>query len=209
MRAPFSFSHCSGLESSPALASNHASNALWFSVGCPPAAARNAAERIFTCGRHSWSWLRCWLALQVPAATNPAGLLATSRPTSMFSSRHPEIVYAGNRSGGVLRSLDGGATWAPAGNGLPPLNEVLAVAVDPIIPARVYAWVQAGGLFVSADRGGSWTAAETGEAARRSGIEAGRAAMAVDRVVPGRVYIGNSGVVQIDTLGDPGGDNDD
>jgi len=47
-------------------------------------------------------------------------------------------VYAGNRSGGVLRSLDGGAT----------------------------------------------------------------------RVVPGRVYIGNSGVVQIDTLGDPGGDND-
>ena len=70
-------------------------------------------------------------------------------------SSHPEIVYAGNRSGGVLRSLDGGATWAQASSGLPPLNEVLAVAVDPIIPARVYAWVRAAGLFVSADGGGS------------------------------------------------------
>ena len=88
-----------------------------------------------------------------------------------------------------------------------PLNEVLAVAVDPVIPARVYAWVQAAGLFVSADGGGSWTAAETGEAARTTGIEAGRAAMAVDRLVPGRVYIGNSGVVQIDTLGDHDGDD--
>jgi len=81
-------------------------------------------------------------------------------PTVNFSTlsidpRHPEIVYARNRSGGVLRSLDGGATWAQASSGLPPLNEVLAVAVDPIIPARVYAWVRAAGLFVSADGGGS------------------------------------------------------
>ena len=35
----------------------------------------------------------------------------------------------------------------------------------------------------------------------RRDVEAGRAAMVVDPVVPGRVYIGNSGVVQIDTLG--------
>jgi len=39
-----------------------------------------------------------------------------------------------------------------------------------------------------------------GEAARRSGNEAGRAALAVDPVVPGRVYLGNSGVLQIDTF---------
>lgn len=43
-------------------------------------------------------------------------------------------------------------------------------------------------------------AADTGESIRRSGIEVGQAAIAVDRVVPGRVYLGNSGVVQVDTL---------
>jgi photosystem II stability/assembly factor-like uncharacterized protein len=124
--------------------------------------------------------------------------------------RHPQTIYAGNRDGGVLRSLNGGATWSSASFGLPPTGEMLAVAVDPNIPARVYAWVKAGGLFLSADGGGSWTAADTGEAVRRSGIDAGRGAMAVDRVVPGRVYLGNSGVVQIDTLADrDDGDDED
>jgi photosystem II stability/assembly factor-like uncharacterized protein len=123
--------------------------------------------------------------------------------------RHPQTIYASNRDGGVLRSLNGGATWSSASAGLPPTGETLAVAVDPNLPARVYAWVKAGGLFVSADGGGSWTAADTGEAVRRSGIDAGRAAMAVDRVVPGRVYLGNSGVVQIDTLADRDGEDEE
>ncbi|TMA86415.1 MAG: hypothetical protein E6J63_16865 [Deltaproteobacteria bacterium] len=121
--------------------------------------------------------------------------------TLAIDPRHTKTVYAGNTDGGVLRSLNGGATWAPASTGLPPSGEVLAVAVDPQIPARVYAWVRGGGLFVSGDGGRRWTAADTGEALRRSSVEAGRAAMVVDPVVPGRVYIGNSGVVQIDTLG--------
>ncbi len=123
--------------------------------------------------------------------------------------RHPQTVYAGNRAGGVLRSLDAGATWASASSGLPAGREVLVVAIDPAIADRLYAWVKASGVFVSADAGGTWTAAETGESARRTGIEAGRASMAVDPVKAGRVYIGNSGVVQIDTLGDRGGDDSD
>jgi photosystem II stability/assembly factor-like uncharacterized protein len=127
--------------------------------------------------------------------------------TLSIDPRQPETIYAGNRAGGVLRSLNGGATWADASTGLPP-GENLAVAVDPQIPARVYAWVKAAGLFVSEDGAGSWAAAETIESVSRSGIEAGRAAMAVDRVVPGRVYIGNSGVVQIDTLGESEGQSD-
>jgi hypothetical protein len=114
--------------------------------------------------------------------------------------RNPQTIYAANRAGGVLRSVDAGATWISASTGLPPANSVLAVAVDPRIAARVYAWVKAAGLFVSADGGASWTAVETAEAWRRSGIEAGQATMAVDPMVAGRVYIGNSGVVQIDTL---------
>jgi len=124
--------------------------------------------------------------------------------TLAIDPRHTRTIYAGNTDGGVLRSLNGGATWSPASTGLPLSGEVLAVAIDPQIPARVYAWVRGGGLFVSADGGGRWTAADTGEALRRSGVEAGRAAMVVDQVVPGRVYIGNIGVVQIDTLDESG-----
>lgn len=114
--------------------------------------------------------------------------------------RHPSTIYAGNSAGGVLRSTDAGRTWKSASNGLPS-GEVIAVASDPAIANRVYAWVKASGLFVSADGGSRWKASDTGEALRRSGVPAGRAAMVVDRSVPGRVYLGNSGVVQIDTLG--------
>jgi photosystem II stability/assembly factor-like uncharacterized protein len=119
--------------------------------------------------------------------------------TLAIDPTNSQTVYAGNRAGGVLRSTDGGASWQDASRGLPP-GETLAVAADPRIAGRVYAWVQAGGLFVSADAGGHWTAADTAESLRRSGIAFGRSAMAVDRVVPGRVYLGNSGVLQVDTF---------
>jgi photosystem II stability/assembly factor-like uncharacterized protein len=122
--------------------------------------------------------------------------------TIAIDPRSPDTVYAASRGGGVLRSVDAGATWVSASAGLPPANEVLAVAVDPGIAGRLYAWVKAAGLFVSADGGASWKAVETDEAARRTGIEAGRASIAVDPVVAGRVYLGNSGVVQVDTLRD-------
>src|SRR2546428_10090459 len=124
--------------------------------------------------------------------------------TLAIDPRHTRTIYAGNTDGGVLRSLNGGATWAPASTGLPPSGEVLAVAVDPQIPARVYAWGRGGGLFVSGDGGGRGAAAGTGQAPRRSSVEAGRAGMVVGPVMPGPLYIGNSGVLQIDPLGHGG-----
>jgi hypothetical protein len=111
----------------------------------------------------------------------------------------PQTIYAGSRDGGVLRSLDGGATWALASHGLPG-GEVLGLGVDPQKPSRVFAWIKAEGLFRSGDRAGNWAAADTGEAARRSGVAFGRGTLAIDPVHSGRVYIGNSGVVQIDTI---------
>jgi len=121
--------------------------------------------------------------------------------TLAIDPRHdPPIIYAGNRAGGVLRSLDGGKTWPSASSGLPPSREVLAVSADPRIAGRAYAWVKAAGLFVTSNGGETWTAADSGESARRTAIGFGRASMAVDPVKPGRVYLGNSGVVQIDTL---------
>jgi photosystem II stability/assembly factor-like uncharacterized protein len=100
----------------------------------------------------------------------------------------------------VLRSTDDGATWSDASTGLPAGAEVLAVGADASISSRAYAWVRGAGLFSTTNAGDSWTAEDTGESARRSGIDAGRAAMALDPLNPGRVYIGNNGVLQIDTL---------
>jgi photosystem II stability/assembly factor-like uncharacterized protein len=113
--------------------------------------------------------------------------------------RRPQTIYAGSRGGGVLRSLDGGATWALASQGLPG-GEVLGLGVDPHVPSHVFAWIKAEGVFRSDDGAGTWSAADTGEAARRSGVAFGRGTLAIDPVHSGRVYIGNSGVVQIDTI---------
>jgi photosystem II stability/assembly factor-like uncharacterized protein len=137
----------------------------------------------------------------VDGGTTPVSLgVRGNFSTLAIDPRNPDNVYAANRAGGVLRSADAGATWISASTGLPPSNEVLAVAVDPGIAGRLYAWVKGAGLFVSVDGGASWAAVETAEAARRSGAEAGRATMVVDPVVAGRVYLGNSGLLQVDTL---------
>jgi hypothetical protein len=119
---------------------------------------------------------------------------------SISIDRHTRAIYAGNRAGGVLRSNDDGATWSDVSSGLPAGAEVLAVEADPNIANRAYAWVQGKGLFSTANAGTSWKLEDSGESLRRSGLLAGRAAMAVDPVKRGRVYLGNSGVVQIDTL---------
>jgi photosystem II stability/assembly factor-like uncharacterized protein len=64
----------------------------------------------------------------------------------------PETLYAGGL--GVLKSLDGGATWRPVGLTSTP---VVTLAVDPEVPATVYAGTYAG-LFKSTDAGLSWQA---------------------------------------------------
>ena len=54
-------------------------------------------------------------------------------------------VYAGG-PGGVLRTLDAGATWTPANDGLTDQN-VTALAIDPVNPGRVYAGTGSTGVF--------------------------------------------------------------
>lgn len=65
------------------------------------------------------------------------------------------ILYAGTR-GGVFKSVDGGATWLPPGEG-PPVTNVLSIAVDPAHPAIVYAGLDQGGVHKSIDGGAHWT----------------------------------------------------
>jgi hypothetical protein len=66
-------------------------------------------------------------------------------------------LYAAMRGAGVMKSLDGGTTWAVQTQGLGPLtSEPPAVAVQPTNPAAVYAVFGIAGAGVSDDGGVTW-----------------------------------------------------
>jgi photosystem II stability/assembly factor-like uncharacterized protein len=111
--------------------------------------------------------------------------------------QNTQILYAGHRAGSVFRSLDGGATFAPAGSGLAGAG-VMGLGIDPRNPARLYAWMHNGGLFRSDDRAITWSAVDTRESLRRSGLSAGRGGLAIDPTQPGHVLLGNRSVIEID-----------
>ena len=75
---------------------------------------------------------------------------------------NPSIVYAGAASGGVWRSLNGGATWTPLTDAQCSLNTG-SIAIDPVDPRIVYvgtgepAVSNGCGLLRSFDSGDSWT----------------------------------------------------
>jgi len=110
-----------------------------------------------------------------------------------------QVVYAGERFGQVMRSLDGGKTFAPASAGLAGAG-VHGIAQD--ARGTLFVWLRGGGLFASHDNAASWRAVDTGEALRRSGVEAGRGSLVADPRHPGRVYLGNAGVIEIEIEND-------
>jgi photosystem II stability/assembly factor-like uncharacterized protein len=57
---------------------------------------------------------------------------------------------------GVLRTLDDGATWATADNGLGAMLSVSALAIDPLAPATLYVETD-GGLFASHNGASLWS----------------------------------------------------
>ncbi len=72
----------------------------------------------------------------------------------------PATLYAGTTTAGVQKSLDGGATWKPATNGIPPLPDgsirVQGVWVQPASPNVIFASSYLG-VARSADGGDTWT----------------------------------------------------
>lgn len=57
---------------------------------------------------------------------------------------------------GVVRSRDGGAQWAPSGEGLPPDVEVTGFTFDRRDPTTVFASTDSRGVYRSKDGGASW-----------------------------------------------------
>src|SRR5262249_39048552 len=54
--------------------------------------------------------------------------------------QRPQVVYAGLRSGSVLRSVDGGETFSPAGQGITG-DRVLGLGIVPAQPTRMFVWM--------------------------------------------------------------------
>lgn len=109
--------------------------------------------------------------------------------------RNSQIVYAGELFGQLIRSTDGGQTFAPASTGLAG-EGVNGIAQDSA--GTLFVWMQGGGLLSSRDNASSWQPVNAGEAFERSWIEAGRPSFVVDLRHPGRLYLGNKGVIQVD-----------
>ena len=66
-----------------------------------------------------------------------------------------KIVYAGIRTGGIMKSSNGGDTWAASNTGLTD-KRIGSLAVDPRDPQIVYASAWDGGVFRSTDGARSW-----------------------------------------------------
>jgi photosystem II stability/assembly factor-like uncharacterized protein len=82
---------------------------------------------------------------------------------------------------GILKSTDGGDTWAAAGAGLP--NTYIGIlAIDPVSPSKLYA-VVGNSIFKSADGAASWNVLNTGLPAN-SFISS----LVVDPTNPSRIY---------------------
>ncbi len=105
----------------------------------------------------------------------------------------PATIYAGtgggihrfNSSGGgsVFKTTNGGASWQPAGSGLP-ADAVLFLAIDPVTTSTAYAGTRNHGAFKTTDGGTSWTAA---------GLTANRVwTLAIDPVTPSTLYAGTA-----------------
>ncbi len=85
----------------------------------------------------------------------------------------------------VIRSEDGGESWAPAGSGLPPAGVPEALRIAPSNPSRAYLGLDLGTgtidtVFVSSDGGASWSPGSTPSAGEPGAVSG----LAIDPIVP-------------------------
>jgi hypothetical protein len=92
-------------------------------------------------------------------------MLEGQKVSSLSSSRQqPNVVYAGTRGNGVLRSENWGKTWQPTGLAG---YDVKSIAVSPVDPDLLFAGTKPPALFVSRDAGQHWSEVEAFRNTRR------------------------------------------
>ena len=85
-------------------------------------------------------------------------LVDAESPTTLYAALSSRYSIG---SGGIFKSLDGGASWFASDAGLPH-KFVAALAIGRREPSTLYAGSFGDGLFRSVDGGGSWKAVNTG-----------------------------------------------
>lgn len=81
-----------------------------------------------------------------------------------ISPHDPEVILVGARPAGILRSGDGGVTWAAVPLNAPTMcveaglgsTRLTSITFDPADPGTVWAGVEIGGLYRSSDTGRTW-----------------------------------------------------
>ena len=127
----------------------------------------------------------------LPFSTGNSGTLTTYPVEEILADpEQPEILYAATRRsdqtpGGVYRSTDAGASWAPASDGLPLPTTVHDLAFGPGDTDTLYA-ATPDGAFRSTDRGVHWSPT-TGNLPTPAGL------VAVDPSTPATQYTGAGG----------------
>jgi photosystem II stability/assembly factor-like uncharacterized protein len=148
--------------------------------------------RIRTASRRAFQALILFAALAASARTVMAGqgVWRTGGPWGgsvgdlAIDPKSPSTLYAATY-GGLFKSTDGGATWAPSGAGLPN-GSVGRLAIDPLQPSRLHVAIWGAGVYRSADGGKSWAATNTGLTSRNV------ADLAIDPLDPSILYAGTS-----------------
>src|SRR5262245_3989324 len=94
-------------------------------------------------------------------AVDAAGNAYITGKTASLDLPTANALQRANGAISLVKSTDGGNTWRASGVGLP-LNNVSALAVDPLTPTTVYAVAAGQGVYKSVDGGATWVASNTG-----------------------------------------------
>lgn len=84
--------------------------------------------------------------------------------TVTYDAVDPQVVYAGTQTTGVLKSVDGGATFEESNRGLTSLRmgRLSPIQIDPRNHLTLYAGTETAGVFKSLDAGATWTPVNAG-----------------------------------------------
>lgn len=171
-----------------------------FSLVCHPdnadiiyAGTYNGMNRTLDAGAHWEVWDEGWPAEQWVFSI-------------AFDPRDADVMYACAKNGEnegtgregfhgtVMKSFDGGATWAPITNGLDVDQEFYKVIVDPNQPDTVYLATQRDGVFISRDGGALWLPWNEGLTTLRPGTNGNNVTNTMLLSPSGqRLYLGTDG----------------
>jgi len=99
---------------------------------------------------------RDWESIAVPAAVGRGRINAVS-----IAAKSQDVLYLAGQGFGVLRSTDGGKTWAAKYDGLPS-KDVIAMTAHADQPNTLYASLAGRKLFRSEDAGSHWRLMDAG-----------------------------------------------